>query len=106
MFIINCETKLIHRPHTVYGVLVVFHCGFHVSDCQFAILPQSERYTVYVLQEARSFYQSGLRNRVCFRVRFGGFASVTMKNVVFWDIRILFIPHRRHITSPLQSPAS
>jgi hypothetical protein len=28
-----------------------------------------------------------------------------MKNVVFWDIKTQFVPHRRHITSPLQSPA-
>jgi hypothetical protein len=29
-----------------------------------------------------------------------------MKNGVFWDIKTQFVPHRRHITSPLQSPAS
>jgi hypothetical protein len=29
-----------------------------------------------------------------------------MKNVVFWDIRTQFVPHRRHITSPIQTPAS
>jgi hypothetical protein len=29
-----------------------------------------------------------------------------MKNVVFWNIRTQFVPHRRQITSPLQSPAS
>jgi hypothetical protein len=28
-----------------------------------------------------------------------------MKNVVFWDIETQFVPHRRHITYPLQSPA-
>jgi hypothetical protein len=38
-------------------------------------------------------------------VRFEVFAAVTMKNVVFWDIKTLFVLHRRHITSPLQSPA-
>jgi hypothetical protein len=27
-----------------------------------------------------------------------------MKNAVFWDIKTEFVPHRRHITSPLQSP--
>jgi hypothetical protein len=32
--------------------------------------------------------------------------AVTMKNVVFWDIKTQLVPHRRHITSPLQSPAS
>jgi hypothetical protein len=31
--------------------------------------------------------------------------GVAMKNVVFWDIRTHFVLHRRHITSPLQSPA-
>jgi hypothetical protein len=29
-----------------------------------------------------------------------------MKNVGFWDIEIQFVPHRRHITSPVQSPSS
>jgi hypothetical protein len=28
-----------------------------------------------------------------------------MKNVVFWDIKPQFIPHRRHITPPIESPA-
>jgi hypothetical protein len=28
-----------------------------------------------------------------------------MKNVVFWDITTQFLPHRRHITFPLQIPA-
>jgi hypothetical protein len=28
-----------------------------------------------------------------------------MKNVVFWDIKTQFVLHRRHITSPPQSPA-
>jgi hypothetical protein len=32
--------------------------------------------------------------------------AVTMKNVVFWDIKTQFVLHRRHITSPLHSPAS
>jgi hypothetical protein len=34
------------------------------------------------------------------------FTAVTMKNVVFWDKKKHFVLHRRHITSPLQSPAS
>jgi hypothetical protein len=43
------------------------------------------------------------------------FTAVTMKNVfeiftavktvVFCDIKTYFVPHRKHITSPLQSPA-
>jgi hypothetical protein len=28
--------------------------------------------------------------------------AITMKNAVFWDMKPLFIPHRKHITSPLQ----
>jgi hypothetical protein len=38
-------------------------------------------------------------------VRFEVIAAVALKNGVFLDIRTQFIPHRRHITSPLQSPA-
>jgi hypothetical protein len=38
-------------------------------------------------------------------VRFEVSTAVTMKNAIFWDIKTQFIPHRRHITSPLQSPA-
>jgi hypothetical protein len=29
-----------------------------------------------------------------------------MKDTVFWDIETQFVLHRRHITSPLQTPAS
>jgi hypothetical protein len=39
-------------------------------------------------------------------VRFEVFTAVTMKNVVFWDIKTQFVLHRRHIMAPLQSPAS
>jgi hypothetical protein len=38
-------------------------------------------------------------------VTFDVFTAVTMKNVIFWDIKHQFVLHRRHITSPLQSPA-
>jgi hypothetical protein len=38
-------------------------------------------------------------------VRFEVFTAVNMKNVVFWDIKTQLVPHRRLITSPLQSPA-
>jgi hypothetical protein len=40
------------------------------------------------------------------RVRFEVFTAITMKNAVFWDIKFQFVPHRRHITSPLQNLAS
>jgi hypothetical protein len=36
-------------------------------------------------------------------VRFEVFTAVTMKNAVFWDIKIQLVPHRRHVTSLLQS---
>jgi hypothetical protein len=39
-------------------------------------------------------------------VKFEVFTAVTMKNAVFWDIKTQFVLHRRHITSPLQCPAS
>jgi hypothetical protein len=57
-------------------------------------------------------YRSGLNNFGVWGeiqehvVRFDVFTAVTMKNAVFLDIRIQFVPHRRHITSPLVSPAS
>jgi hypothetical protein len=37
--------------------------------------------------------------------RFEVITAVAMKNAVFWDIKTQFLLHRRHITSPLQSPA-
>jgi hypothetical protein len=39
-------------------------------------------------------------------VRFEVSTAVTRKNVVFWEIKPQFVLHRRHITSPLQRPAS
>jgi hypothetical protein len=39
-------------------------------------------------------------------VRFEVFTGVIVKNAVLWDIQTLFVHHRRHITSLLQSPAS
>jgi ABC-type polysaccharide transport system permease subunit len=37
-------------------------------------------------------------------IGFEDFATVTMKNAVFLDIKTLFLPHWRHIMSPLQTP--
>jgi hypothetical protein len=39
-------------------------------------------------------------------VRYEIYMPVTMKDAVFWDIKTQLVPHRRHITSPLKSPAS
>jgi hypothetical protein len=33
------------------------------------------------------------------------FMAETMKNTVSWDIKTQFVPHSKHITLPLQSPA-
>jgi hypothetical protein len=41
-----------------------------------------------------------------YRVRFEVFTAVTMKNVIVWCAETQFVFHRRHITSPLQRPAS
>jgi hypothetical protein len=37
--------------------------------------------------------------------RYGVFTAETMKNAVFWDMKTQFIPHKKHITSPLQTTA-
>jgi hypothetical protein len=39
-------------------------------------------------------------------LRFEVFTAVATKKGVFWDIKPQFVPHRRHITSPLQSSTS
>jgi hypothetical protein len=46
------------------------------------------------------------RNETGRYVKFEVFPAVTTKNAVFWDIKTQFVPHGRHITSPLQSTAS
>jgi hypothetical protein len=38
-------------------------------------------------------------------LRFEVFTAFTMKNAVFWDIKIQLVPQRRHISSPPQSAA-
>jgi hypothetical protein len=45
------------------------------------------------------------RMNTTFYVRFEVLTAVNMKNVVFCEIRTQFVLHRRHITSPMQSPA-
>jgi hypothetical protein len=48
----------------------------------------------------------GRKRKTFHKVGFEVFTTVNMKNAVFWDIKSQFVHHRRHITSPLQSPAS
>jgi hypothetical protein len=38
-------------------------------------------------------------------VRFEVFTAVTMKNAIYCDIKTQFVPHRRHIKTPLQISA-
>jgi hypothetical protein len=49
------------------------------------------------------FEYSGMIYDLITQERFVVFTPVTMKNAVFLDIKLLFVPHRRHIMSPLQS---
>jgi hypothetical protein len=58
--------------------------------------------TLAVTSNRRTLRRNGNGNYVRLEV----FTAVTVKNVVFWDIKTQFVLHRRHITSPLQSPAS
>jgi hypothetical protein len=37
-------------------------------------------------------------------VRFVVFTAVAMKNAVFWDMETQLVPHRKHITVPIQIP--
>jgi hypothetical protein len=58
----------------------------------------------------QNLYLSGTPQSTPFKqlfayVRFEVFTAMTMKSVVLWDIKTQFVLHRRHITSPLQSPA-
>jgi hypothetical protein len=38
-------------------------------------------------------------------IRFDVFTAVTVKNAVFRDTKIMLVPQKEHITSPLQIPA-
>jgi hypothetical protein len=54
--------------------------------------------------DRRLFGSGGEREK--YLVKLEVFTAVTMKNVVFSDIKAQFVLLRRHTTSPLQSPAS
>jgi hypothetical protein len=75
---------------------LVTYCGYNwdVRLSRFLLSRQSLIGPVPVCRTALYFVRSEVLR------------AVTMKNVVFWDIKSQFIHHRRHITSPLQSPAS
>jgi hypothetical protein len=84
-----------------HSVLVV-DCRAHVRHRSFtaasssAVLEESLQFIIiYVLLT--------FREHIIY-VRYEIFTTVTMKNAVFRDIKSQFVPHRRHITSPLQCP--
>jgi hypothetical protein len=49
-------------------------------------------------------YSGGSKKRIKPQ-RFEVFTAVTMNNPVFWEIKTQCLPHRKHISSPLQSPS-
>jgi hypothetical protein len=64
-----------------------------------------EEQSFHHIMEYPEVYVERPRNPRNSYVRFEGFTAQTIKNAVSWDIGTQFLPHRRHITSPLQSPA-
>jgi hypothetical protein len=65
----------------------------------------------HILRETRCTYLQRLLdikvdlNRQSFHVIFQVLTVVNMKNAAFWDMKTHSVPHRRHITSTLHSPA-
>jgi hypothetical protein len=47
--------------------------------------------------------ESRTTNRVKVHARFEAFTAVTLKNAVFWDIEIQFVPHRKHYISSTET---
>jgi hypothetical protein len=64
-------------------------CGFSSGTQLTILLSVRESAFVYVIEISEIW----------------GFTALTTENAVFWDIKTQFLPHWRHITSPLQSPA-
>jgi hypothetical protein len=64
------------------------------------------RYKIPVRTSQETHYFSATESSQLMLCKIEAFTAVTMKNVVFWDIKTQFVLPRRHITSPLQSPAS
>jgi hypothetical protein len=77
-------------------------CGFHGGDYEECRL-LGYKNPVHTSQETH--YVSATEPSQLMLCKICGFHGVTMKNAVIWDIKTLFVLHRRPITSPLQSPA-
>jgi hypothetical protein len=63
-------------------------------------------FRVLMLVPHKKYITSTLQAQPVNAIRFEVFKAGTMKNAVFWDTETQFVPHRRHITAKLQSPAS
>jgi hypothetical protein len=77
--------------------------GLHGGDYEECRLPG---YKNPVRTSQETHYVSATELSQLMLLRFDVFTTVTMKNGVFGDIKTQFVPHRRHIKSLLQSPAS
>jgi hypothetical protein len=63
-------------------------------------------YKTQVRTSQETQYVSATESSQLMLCKIWGFHGGTTKNAVFWDITTQFVLHRRHITSPLQSPES
>jgi hypothetical protein len=81
---IICRQGLVFRPHLAWKRYIYLIRRFFLLEPHDIIIPEDNS----------AHY-----------VRFEIFTAGTMQTVVFWDIQTQFVLHRRHITSPLPSPA-
>jgi hypothetical protein len=108
--VINVNDNLL--AHLTIKILHVIHSKTHnVSETGFyPLLLTADTVTRKLCnrrgQGSRRQTNQEEEERKKYTVRVEAFTAVTMKNVVFWDIKTQFVLHRRHITSPLQSTAS
>jgi hypothetical protein len=100
-----------NRDHYVADVTVRWEGNIIINILDMILHPVFYlRFGIYVLfQSSRVTYSVG-PNSLCLRtevrhVGFEVFTAVTMKEVVFWDIKTQFIPHRKYFASLLQNPA-
>jgi hypothetical protein len=85
----------------------IFQLSITKSRLIIAFMPKTRHF-------GRTFpapYASHLTDVMCMVINhrfvtFEVFTAVTMKNGVFWDIKLQFVLHRRRIRFSLQSPAS
>jgi hypothetical protein len=121
----QCQTRTTHTPEPVLWHQYLNHTNISEQliipwGSSFSLLPSAQTHPV--TNFASSYFRILFNNflpsaskpckflfderNVIPRVRFEVFTAVPMKNVVFSDIKAQFVPERRHIMYPLQSPAS